>query len=138
LGFEPARPPRRLACASPAAAAPSRGMLDRYARHIRRRTLLDLRGAGEPFLGRETAKPIAVAGLAALVPYWLGASPRTILLIFAVPALLCLGWWAFILRHWWIVFHRYSDRSYHLVTKKMLSREYREQRSPYDGRSKRP
>ncbi|HYE27686.1 MAG TPA: hypothetical protein VEA61_05575 [Allosphingosinicella sp.] len=109
-------------------------MLDGYARRIRRETLRAVRGGGGPFIDREAAKPLLVFCLSALIPYSLGASPRAILLIFAVPALLCLAWWAFILRHWWIVVHRYNDRRYHLVTKKILSSEYREQRSPYDGR----
>ena len=108
-------------------------MLDRYARHIRRRTLLDMKGAGGPFIDRETAKPLLLFCLGPLIPYGLGASPRTILLVAAVPVLLSLAWWAFILRHWWTVVHRYSDRRYHLFTKKILSREYREQPSPYGG-----
>lgn len=106
-------------------------MLDRYARHIRRRTLLAIRGAGGPFVDRETAKPLLLLGLGALIPYGLGASPRTILLLSALPIALSLAWWGFIVRHWWAVVHRYSDRRYHLFTKKILSREYREQPSPY-------
>jgi hypothetical protein len=111
-------------------------MLDHYARHIRRRTLLGIRSGGGPFIDREAAKPLLVMALSALVPYWLGADRRTILLVSALPVLLGLAWTAFILRHWWAVIHRFGDRRYHLVTKKMLSREYREPPSPQHSRRK--
>ena len=76
---------------------------------------------GGPCVDRETAKPLPVLCLSVPIPQALGASPRTALVFLLLAGLHCLAWWGFILWHWWAVVHRYSDRSYHLVTKKRLS-----------------
>lgn len=105
-------------------------MFDRHARRLRRRALLDMK-LGDSFLRGELAKPLLAFALSVLAARSLGADALAILLL---PALPCVAWAAFIVRHWWTVPRRFSDRYHHLFTKKGLSREYRAQASPYKRR----
>jgi hypothetical protein len=109
-----------------------RSMFDRYARRLRRRALLEMK-LGDSVLRGELAKPLLAFALSALAAQGLGADEPAVLLLLALP---CAAWGAFIVRHWWTVYRRFRDRHYHLFTKKILSKEYRQQPSPYDGRQK--
>jgi hypothetical protein len=107
-------------------------MFDRYARRLRRRALFEMK-LRDSFLRGELAKPLLAFALSAVAAAGLGADEPAVLLLLALP---CVAWGAFIIRHWWIVYRRFRDRHYHLFTKKILSKEYRVQPSPYGGHQK--
>lgn len=111
-------------------------MLDRYARKLRRQALAQMSNPGNSTLGLMMIPPVFVFGLCAWAAQASGLSLRAALLLLAIPALLCLGWLAFVVRQWLTVYVRFQDRYYHLYTKKILAKEYRDEPSPCDGHQK--
>lgn len=98
-------------------------MLDRYRRYIRRNAILDVRGNAS-FIRIEMAKwlfPLAMLVSASVASgvWWIA--------LLAIPAgLFAMAGVVFILRHYLAVRARFGDKHYRLFTRKMLSKEYRE------------
>ena len=113
-------------------------MLDRYARKLRRQALVHMSSPGNSTLGLNWIQPVLVFGLCTWAAQASGLSLGTSVLLLAVPALLCLAWLAFAIWQWLTVYLRFRDRYYHLYEKKILSKEYREEPSPFAGHPKGP